>query len=205
MSHKLPKTKPVVLAAILVPLLLSGGYAVAADTNATQAKDTDSQKVYKTVGPNGEVIYSDKPSPGSKEIPVPTNSGYKPVAPPAGFTPYKAPPDKTTKQAIKNTVTITSPADKQTIRSAPGELNVSVSLGNELQPGQHLEYQIDGKTMYAGTTTSHRFKNIDRGTHVVTVRIKDESGSEATSQAVTFYMKRPFIKHPIKTHPVKKP
>lgn len=181
------------ICAIIVLSMMSSRYVLAADTTS-KSNDDQAQKVYKTLGPDGEVIYSDKPTAGSKEVTVPAGGSYKPVPPPAGFTPYQAPPRTPVKKSVDNSVTITNPSNEQTIRSAPGELSVSVSLASGLGPGQILEYQIDGKTVYSGSKTSLTLNNIYRGTHVLTVRVTDESGGSVTSQPVTFFMKRPFKK-----------
>lgn len=173
----------------IVLMILTHGFSYASDTttSSTTLKPQQSDKIYKSIGPNGEVIYSDKPSPGSKQITVPTNDGYQPVPVPS-FTPYQAP--SPSKQVIRNSITITNPADQQTIRNVHGEVNVSVSLGSGLRGGQQLEYVLDGKTVYTGTQTSHRFNNIFRGTHVLIVRITDNSAS-IESSPVTFYVHRP--------------
>lgn len=93
-----------------------------------------------------------------------------------------------------NKVSITQPADKATIRSAEGILSVSVGLAHALQPNQALVYQVDGKTLYSGSATSHTFHNIYRGTHTVTVQLTDASGNPVSSASATVYMKRPFKK-----------
>lgn len=186
-------TTSTILLLSAVFLCLLGMHSVFADDSKDPQATGDNEKIYKKIGPAGEVIYSDKPSPDSKEIEVPAGSSYKPVAPPAGFTPYKT-PEKTANQppAIENSVTITAPKNDEAVWSGNGEVTVSVSLGSGLGSGQQLEYQIDGKSEYTGTATSHTFTNIFRGTHVVTVRITDSAGNSISSQAVTFHMQRPI-------------
>lgn len=174
-------------------LLLASGNVLAAD--AAQTPDTDNgEKIYKKVGPGGEVIYSDKPLPDSEEMTVPRNSGYKPVPPPAGFTPYQAPRKTPAQAPIDNSVTVTAPKNDEAFFSGNGELTVSVSLAKAIKSGQQLEYLIDGKQAYSGTETSHTFTNVYRGTHVLTVRLTDPSGNSLTSKAVTFHMQRPRVK-----------
>ncbi len=189
-------TKPIFAYLLLAALLSLGGINTVVAADKTSPTPTDNgEKVYKKVGPDGEVIYSDKPSPDSEEITVPGGSGYKPVAPPTGFTPYQAPAKTTAKlPAIENKVSITAPNNEQTFWSGSGELTVSVSLASALGPEQQLEYQIDGKTVYSGTDTSHTFNNIFRGTHVLIVRIKDSQGNTISSEPVTVHIHRPTIK-----------
>jgi hypothetical protein len=182
--------------------LLYCGQLFAETTNPPANDQSDSDKVYKSVGPGGETIYSDKPSPDSEEMTLPKNGTYKPVKPPGDFTPYR-PERKKPSKSIANSVNITSPQDKQTIWSGTGELPVSVSLDKGLGPGQKLEYQIDGKTVLSGTQTSHTFQNIFRGEHVIVVRLVDPSGNTLTSKPVTVYMRRPSVQNPY--HPQNRP
>jgi hypothetical protein len=182
------------LVSVTALLLLSAAYVHAADTTDQPATDTE-KKVYKQVGPDGQIIYSDKPSPGSQEVTVPTESGYKPVKPPAGFTPYQPPPKTPASTPIANAVTIIAPKPEESIWSAVGEVTVSVSLGSALSSGQKLEYLIDGQSVLSGSETSHTFSNINRGAHVLTVRLTDSAGNSVTSQPVTFYVHRPVKKN----------
>jgi hypothetical protein len=182
------------LLSVIALLVLSGAYVYADDTTNQPAAD-NGDKIYKKVGPDGEVIYSDKPLPDSKEVQVPAGSGYKPVTPPAGFTPYQAPAKSPVSKAIENSITITAPKHDEAIWSGDGELTVSLSLASELAPGQQLEYLIDGKSVLTGSETSHTFTNIFRGTHILTVRITDSRGNSVSSQPVTFHMQRPIKKN----------
>ncbi|MBI1423971.1 MAG: DUF4124 domain-containing protein [Gammaproteobacteria bacterium] len=188
------KHRPLNIAVVLA-LSLSASTAIYADDAANSAPaDNDAGKIYKKVGPNGDVIYSDQPSSGSEEMKVPSGSSYKPVEPSPSFTPYQPPPKAAAAPAIENTVTITSPKNDEAFWSGSGELVVTVALERALMPGQALEYQIDGNTLYTGSETSHSFSNIFRGTHVLTVQLKDEAGNTIASKPVTFHMQRPSIK-----------
>jgi len=184
----------IVTIALSLAILLFSGYIYAEDQAKPGDDENQGDKVYKSVSPSGETIYSDKPLPGSQEVTVPAGGTYKPVKPPAGFKPYQPVPAKPASKPIDNTVSITSPQNGATIWSGPGELSVSVSVASGLDKGQKLEYQIDGKTVLTGVETSHTFQNIIRGEHVLTVRITDPSGSSQTSPPVTVYMRRPFKK-----------
>jgi len=192
MTHMHTKTFTIVFGLSLV--LYCGQLFADAATQPTD-EQADKDKVYKTVGPDGETIYSDKPSTGSEEISVPKGGTYKPVKPPSNFQPYQSAPKNPPSKPVANSISVASPQDKETIWSAPGELTVSVSLTKSLGSGQQLEYLIDGNSMYTGTDSSHTFQNIFRGEHTVSVRLLDPSGSSLSSKPVTFYMRRPVAKH----------
>ena len=195
MTYKPTKTIACSVLSLIALLLLSGSYVHAADTTEQQPATDNGNKIYKKIGPDGEIIYSDKPVPGAEEVDVPPPSAYKPVPPPTTFTPYQAPPKTPTTKSITNTLTITEPKNEQTIWSGSGEFTMSVNLGSALLPGQQLEYLIDGNVVYSGTEASHTFTDIYRGAHVLTVRLSDNSGSSVTSPPVTFYMQRPRKKN----------
>jgi len=72
-------SKSAVRLCLLTVLALTAGARLFADDTAPPTQGDEGDKVYKKVGPDGEVIYSDKPSTGSKEIKVPTGSEYQPV------------------------------------------------------------------------------------------------------------------------------
>jgi hypothetical protein len=187
----LTKTFLTSVSAAIALLLLCSAYVYAVESTEQPATEAG-KKIYKKVGPNGEIIYTDKASPDSEEVKVlPPASNYKPVTPPTSFTPYQPPTNTPTSTPIDNTVTITAPKHEESIWSGAGEVTVSVSLSTGLAPGQQLEYLIDGTSVLSGTETSHTFSNIDRGSHVVTVQITDKSGKSITSPPVTFYMQRP--------------
>jgi len=186
--------------------LILCGQPLFADTSPTPAAandQKDSDTVYKSVGPGGETIYSDQPSPGSEEMTLPEGGTYKPVTPPSDFKPYQRAPKTSAARPIENNLSITSPQDQETIWSGTGELSVSVSLDKGLAPGQQLEYQIDGKTVLTGTQTSHTFQNIFRGEHVLSVRLVSASGATLSSKQVTVYVRRPSVQNPY--HPTNRP
>jgi len=144
---------------VLLLSLLGAVVVWAAETTEQEPSDSG-KKVYKKVGPGGEIIYSDKPMPDSEEVKVPDSTTYKPVQPPAGFTPYQPPVKKPVTKPIVASVAITAPKGDEVIWSAIGELTVSVSVGGGLQAGQQLEYVIDGEKLFTGSQTSHTFTNI---------------------------------------------
>jgi hypothetical protein len=159
---------------------------------AEEAAPTDQEKgetIYKKVGPDGEVIYSDNPLPDSKEVKVPQASGYKPVKPPPAFTPYQ-PPEKKSQAKPQVKLSITSPKQDEVIWGVQDQISVTVDLEPGLAAGEQLEYLIDGKSVLTGSATSYTFSKVYRGTHTLEVRLIDHAGNSILSQKVTFHMHR---------------
>lgn len=99
-------------------------------------------QVYRGVGPDGGVIFSDRPLPNADQLDLPSDSGAaeaastEPAMPtgPAssGFTgPY-------------DLFEIVAPANEQKIRDSTGDLPVSLVLAPALQEGHRLNIEVDG-------------------------------------------------------------
>lgn len=141
--------------------------------------------VYKHVNPDGSVEYTD----------IPSDAGQKPVevSPPSTYSPPPLPKTKTTaKPAFTQyeSVSITSPADDETIRSNNGALAISASSSPGLQGRDTFRLLMDGNT--AGESKSGQFNlsNVDRGSHTLTVQIIREGETVSQSQPVTVHLHR---------------
>jgi len=158
------------------------------------------QKVYKTVGPNGEVTFSDKPSPGAQEMDVPPAPAYKtPPLPVVPQSPAEEAQNQTRQTSRYRTVSIVSPADDQTVVDTAGKVQVTVLVQPPLKAGRDdkIQIRLDGKVVKTGTTPNVTLDNVDRGTHQVSAAIIGRDGStliESTSN--TFHLHRPSIHLP---------
>ena len=157
-------------------------------------------EVYRSVDEDGNVIFSDQPSPGAEKIkldkiqtidaprvkPLQTDSGNK-----------KAETD----EAYKD-VAIRVPANEESISANDGNLTVNVSVTPALQTkkGHQVALFLDGKEMARGTDTQLQLSNIDRGTHKLTAAVIDENGSEIKrSDTIQFTIHRHSVQHPEST------
>lgn len=159
-----------------------------------------SAELYKTIDEEGNVIYSDKPGPGSEliESPEELNTINMPKL-------DKKAEEKTEKQAeAYSRFRITSPAPNETIRSSVGELTVTVSLAPELSKdkGDAIVVFIDGRSAAKAKDTTIVINNIDRGSHSVKASVVDKQGKTIIrSQTVKFHMKRQSLLHRSSTSP----
>ncbi len=157
--------------------------------------------VYKSVGPDGKVTYSDQPQPGATEVELPkfpaaplpapaTTSTTAPAASgPQGGAQNAAP-------AFKgySTLSIVTPANDGTIRENTGSVEVTIASVPEWDPqwGHSIKVLLDGKPLPDRyTTPTFQLKNADRGTHTLQAIVLDAKQNELiTSPTITFHMKR---------------
>ena len=159
-------------------------------------------EVYRSVDKDGNVIFSDTPSPNSKRIrvaPVQTYSAPKPAqkvekpATGAGAAPADA--EKKPKKVVRYKLSIVSPKNDETVRQNAGNLNVTVSVKPGLQKGDLIQFSLNGKPFGKPTaTTSTTMPFVDRGTHSIGAKIVTAGGrTKATASPVTVHLKRFFI------------
>jgi len=152
-----------------------------------------SAEVYESVDPEGEVSFSDEPSPGATEIPEKeVQTINMPLPEPAsdimaskkkspGFGGYK-----------KIQVVIDSAEDGTTVWSNSGLIDISVSMDPALQTdrGQKLELLMDGNPVSAaGTSTKFQVTVPGPGARTFQAFVLDQDGKRiAESQPDTAFV-----------------
>ena len=167
--------------------------------------------VYKSVNKNGEIIYSDQPTPDSQRIKLPELPTYK--APPV---PSFSSTQKTVPTVVNpyKSVKITEPENDATIRDNQGIVRVQVVLDPPLmtKPGHKIQFYLNGEPhgMPVGTT-SISFSNLDRGTYTLSTSVVNTEGAVLMSSApVVFHLHRESLLNPnsplhVKPKPLPKP
>jgi hypothetical protein len=150
--------------------------------------------IYKSVDSNGDVVFSDKPSPDAKEIPTPSpNTVHLPKAPP----PEAAKKEKKAKDTIYTSLTITSPGSNETIHSNPGIVNIMLRLTPELniKAGDRVNILVDNYVLLRQTSQlSVKIPDINRGTHTVQAVVTNKQGATLIkSDEVQFFMQRQSV------------
>ncbi len=152
--------------------------------------------VYKTVTPDGEVIYSDVKTRGAKQMNVPKAQTYTPPPLPVPVNQPVVPEEK----AAYSTFTIDSPVNEETIRDNLGNISLLVTLEPELvaKDGHRIQYFLDGKPHGRKTVDLQKtLVNVERGEHQLSAVVVDNDGKVIIdSEPVTIYLKRESIKHP---------
>jgi hypothetical protein len=166
---------------------------------------TAQAQVYRSVGPDGSVIFSDRPVPGAKSVDVkplpPPSAGQMPtgsgeVAEPGGGSGSADQPPAV--QAPAYTLfAITNPKDDEGVRANDGNVTVSLALQPALARGHRIQLTVDGRPLpQSGTSLSVTLVNMDRGTHAVSASVVDAGGQPvATTSSVTFHVLRVAVGH----------
>lgn len=155
-------------------------------------------EVFKTVTPDGEVIYSDVKTSGSKQMNVPEAQTYTPVPLPPP-EPDPAVSEQEAASAIYKSLVIDTPVNEETIRDNQGniELLVSSNPGLIRTDGHRLVYYLDGEQHGRRTIDTRKvFTNVDRGEHILTVAIVDTNNAVIIeSQPVKIFLHRASVQH----------
>ncbi|MFT5425363.1 MAG: hypothetical protein ACI9ZT_000287 [Gammaproteobacteria bacterium] len=159
-----------------------------------------SAEVYRSLDDDGNVIYTDRPSPDAEEIKI---DEVQTISPPAVKDFEYTPPEKSAKTNYTK-VEISSPANDQVFTGGPGDVTVSVLILPTLNTalGDRVILYMDGKKQADSTSTSFSFTNMDRGTHTVKVDVVDREGKALKSSApVSFTINRTSILNPNRPAP----
>ena len=154
-----------------------------------------SAAVYKSVGPNGQVIYSDQARPGAKEIKI-DPSPPPPAAPTTQAVAGQPDTDKKVQAPFTGytQISITKPANEETVRENSGAVGVEITLEPVLQveAGHKISVTLDGKALPETSATPNiQLSNVDRGAHSLEVSVLEADGAPLiSSSAITFYMVR---------------
>jgi len=133
--------------------------------------------VYKTVTPDGEVIYSDVKTRGAKQFDVPKAQVYTPPPLPV---PVNQPVVPEKDKAIYSSFAIDSPVNEETIRDNLGNIPLLVTLEPELiaKDGHRIQYFLDGKPLGRPTVdTEKTYTSVDRGEHQLSAAVLDKDGT----------------------------
>ncbi len=161
---------------------------------ALSAAATGGVEVYRWVDDEGQVHYSDRPSPGADRVAID-------VTPPGSTPVAGAPSPERTPAAARNrsiaaaydSLTIQAPGQDETLWNIAGQLDVAVALQPSLQAGHRVQLLLDGRPvaeLEPGATRT-RLSDVYRGQHTLQGTIQDESGATLMQSApVTFYVQQ---------------
>ena len=148
--------------------------------------------VYRSVDEDGNIVYSDKSSPDAEKVEIQEVQTIDPGAVPEfESSTNKQDPSAGDYQGI----TISSPANDQTISANDGNVNVSVSVQPALKEGDTIELYLNGG-LAGSSKGGFNLENLDRGSHTISAVLKDKDGKEILhSEPITFHVQRHSVKH----------
>ncbi len=137
--------------------------------------------VYKSVDEDGNVIFTDKPSPDAEKIII---KEVQTIEAP------KAQPNKEALPAAEelvgySKVAIIHPQNGTGIRANDGNITISTSVKPALdqEAGHTLALYMDNQLVSSGSGATFSIQNVDRGTHSFSVAVIDKDGKELTRSA----------------------
>jgi hypothetical protein len=146
---------------------------------------------YKWVDENGEVHYSDRPTPNAQQVRV-ANSSARTSAAASDEAQEEGATDQDINDAGYQKFEIVSPSDNETIRSNEGRVNVGLLLEPALQKGHQITLSVDGKAITGGfASTQLALQQLSRGSHSLQAIIVDaQAQALIRSAAIHFHLRR---------------
>lgn len=148
------------------------------------ASATSTAEVFKRVGPDGRIYFSDQPGPDATRVDL---------APVQTFTPPSLPqrtgnaPETEDQYAggRESSITyhqfsITSPTNDESVRANDGNVTIHFLLEPDLAPGHSITLNMageDGESKKTVNRLSVELSNLSRGHHAVIATVADEDGS----------------------------
>ena len=150
-------------------------------------------EIYRIVGPDGSITFTDQPVPGAQPMELAPMSTYSPppMAAPVVEAPQEVDPDAA--QPYRSFL-ISSPAPDTTIRDNTGTVSLRLRVDPPLQAnlGHRIQFMLDGVEQgEPGRSSAVTFENLDRGSHTLSARLVDADGATLeTTPPVTVFVHR---------------
>ena len=132
-------------------------------------------QLYRHIGPNGEVYFTDQPGPNSVPVEI-SPITVKPAVPIR-----TVPADTQSEQESHSSYEyfyILSPEEDQGVRANNGHVIINLAIRPALQPGHLIKLKFDGedgKTIKSGETLTIDLFDVSRGLHTVHAFVLDEN------------------------------
>jgi len=146
--------------------------------------------IYKSVDVEGNVKYSDQPSPGATKVVLPAGVIDNSGASPSGRN-YQAPPPPQAATATEyKGVQIIMPQDGTTLRDNSGNMTVAVAIQPNLRNDDKIQLMMDGNAIgQPQRATNFQLSNVNRGEHKLMAQVVSAQGKVLVkSPEITFFM-----------------
>ncbi|AQS38497.1 protein of unknown function (DUF4124) [Shewanella psychrophila] len=134
--------------------------------------------VYKWVDKDGKIHYSDKPIENSEAVEFKSNTQNQ-----IQLNTPKAPPSNDDQKSLTEyNLSITSPAEEETIRNNEGKLTIMARISPDLEAKHVLVLLMDGAVVGTPQTSPiFSLKDIDRGEHNFVIKAVAQNGKQLAS------------------------
>jgi hypothetical protein len=153
---------------------------------------------YMRVEKDGTKSYSDRPMPGGQPIEITPAQTYSAPPPPATGTQSSLPLEQQMlgqMDSFKYDGCDVTPKSEETFTN-PERVVVGVTVMPGLRVGDIVDLRVDGTPVGGPTTSSHTIQPVYRGSHTVSVQVKDRFGRALCSSSSTFHVFRPSLNSP---------
>jgi len=154
---------------------------------------------YKSIGPDGTVIYTDRPTPNAEQVRLPEPSTYTPPPLPAGG-PSPVSGGEPVSTGEYSSFTIVAPKNEETLHNRDRTVDVDLSLEPPLGENHTFGVTLDGAELAKGLRTPRmRLTDLQRGPHQLEASVYDADGKEIErTRAIRFYLlTETLIKEPL--------
>lgn len=153
-------------------------------------------QIYKSIDAQGNVSYSDQPSPGAQPVQLaPISITPVPATPAGNPAPMQTAPVTDAKPVVYLQLQIISPINDQTVWDNNGQVTVSVSVMPALASTDTMQMIVDGKiAAESNSAANFNLTHLDRGTHVIQAQIvRNKKQIVKVSNSVTFYLHKAMM------------
>ncbi len=151
-------------------------------------------EVYKWVNDQGQVEYSDQYREGAEKVTLqPLSTIQMPKLPADAIAPTDSEEQAPAPPAYQR-LAITFPTHDSAFHSGNGDVVVTLELTPDLLPSHSLRLSLDGQPVGVFTGRSHTLPNVDRGTHVLSLDVVDNTSVIQSATPVTFTIHRPMVR-----------
>lgn len=155
-------------------------------------------ETWRWVDKDGVVHLSDRPAPGATQVELPKSPAPVVAPRPAVAATSGVNTDTATPQFSYASCTVSTPLNDQVLTNTYSA-SASVDLQPALRPADRIEVRLDGSPVagWPPTSTSFFLNNLFRGTHSLTVVVRDSAGVALCSgPEVKFHVTQPSILSP---------
>lgn len=160
--------------------------------HAEDNKPENLTTVYKTIGTDGKITFSDQPIKNSETLIVPPVPSIPALSPIQNSVAPKT-SDYDDQQARYTSLSILSPANDAAFYSGSGEVDVVLDIQPSLIVGDKVQLFLDNTLIQEAKSLQAKLQSTSRGTHQLTAKIISSSGKILKEKTSTFTVHRPSI------------